>query len=281
MAQRRVIPDVHCYSVVINGLCKIKMMDEAMNLFKEMQNKKHIPDAVTYSSLIDGMCKSGRISHAWELLEEMHDRGQHANVITYSSLLHALCKNHDVGEAIALVKKIKDQGIQPDMHTYNILMDGLCKQGRFQDAQVIFYDLLIKGYKVTVPTYNIMIHGLCLGGLFDEAEALLSKMEDNGCIPDAGMNNPRVFHVTSYGADPTGNSDSTEALFAAIADAAMQSNGLQKGHLLEAIKNLAGAQINLEGGNYMISRSLKFPAALGTSWYVCRNCHLFVNFTFA
>ncbi|GAU38658.1 hypothetical protein TSUD_292400 [Trifolium subterraneum] len=80
------------------------------------------------------------------------------------------------------------------------------------------------------------------------------------------MNNPRVFHVTSYGADPTGNSDSTEALFAAIADAAMQSNGLQKGHLLEAIKNLAGAQINLEGGNYMISRSLKFPAALGTSW---------------
>jgi pentatricopeptide repeat protein len=29
-----------------------------------------------------------------------------------------------------------------------------------------------------------MIHGLCLGGLFDEAEALLSKMEDNGCIPD-------------------------------------------------------------------------------------------------
>jgi pentatricopeptide repeat protein len=30
-----------------------------------------------------------------------------------------------------------------------------------------------------------MIHGLCLEGLFDEAESLLSKMEDNGCIPNA------------------------------------------------------------------------------------------------
>jgi pentatricopeptide repeat domain-containing protein 1/leucine-rich PPR motif-containing protein len=30
-----------------------------------------------------------------------------------------------------------------------------------------------------------MIHGLCLEGLFDEAESLLSKMEDNGCIPKA------------------------------------------------------------------------------------------------
>jgi pentatricopeptide repeat domain-containing protein 1/leucine-rich PPR motif-containing protein len=30
-----------------------------------------------------------------------------------------------------------------------------------------------------------MINGFCLEGLFDEAEALLSKMEDSGCIPDA------------------------------------------------------------------------------------------------
>jgi pentatricopeptide repeat protein len=29
-----------------------------------------------------------------------------------------------------------------------------------------------------------MINGLCFEGLFDEAMALLSKMKDNGCIPD-------------------------------------------------------------------------------------------------
>jgi pentatricopeptide repeat domain-containing protein 1 len=49
---------------------------------------------------------------------------------------------------------------------------------------VIFQDLLIKGYNVSVWTYNIMINGLCLEGFLDEAEALLSKMEDNLCIPD-------------------------------------------------------------------------------------------------
>ncbi|GAU35258.1 hypothetical protein TSUD_323950 [Trifolium subterraneum] len=79
--------------------------------------------------------------------------------------------------------------------------------------------------------------------------------------PPEGLNNPRVFHVTSYGADPTGNSDSTDALLAAMADAAMPSNGLKEGHLLEGIKDLGGAQINLEGGTYMISRSLGFPVA--------------------
>jgi pentatricopeptide repeat protein len=64
-------------------------------------------------------------------------------------------------------------------------MDGLCKQGRLQDTQVIFHDLLIKGYSLKVQTYTIMINGFCLEGLFDDAMTLLSKMEDNGCIPNA------------------------------------------------------------------------------------------------
>ncbi|KAJ1393117.1 Pectin lyase fold/virulence factor [Sesbania bispinosa] len=76
--------------------------------------------------------------------------------------------------------------------------------------------------------------------------------------PIEGVSNPRVYLVTSYGADPTGNSDSTEALLAAIADAA---KGPSEGYLMEGINDLGGAQINLEGGSYRISRSLKLPVA--------------------
>jgi pentatricopeptide repeat protein len=60
----------------------------------------------------------------------------------------------------------------------------LCKGGRLKNAQVIFQELLTKGYNLTVWTYNVMINGLCKEGLFDQAIALLSRMEDNGCIPD-------------------------------------------------------------------------------------------------
>ncbi|CAL5184458.1 unnamed protein product [Lathyrus oleraceus] len=77
-------------------------------------------------------------------------------------------------------------------------------------------------------------------------------------LPSEGMSNPRVYHVTSYGADPTGSSDSTEAILAAIADAA---NGPNEGYLMEGINNLGGAQINLEGGNYLIRRSLTLPVS--------------------
>jgi pentatricopeptide repeat domain-containing protein 1 len=42
----------------------------------------------------------------------------------------------------------------------------------------------MKGYNLNIRTYTIMINGVCKEGLFDEAEALLSKMEDNGIIPN-------------------------------------------------------------------------------------------------
>jgi pentatricopeptide repeat protein len=57
--------------------------------------------------------------------------------------------------------------------------------GRLEDAQKVFEDLLVKGYNLNVCTYNVMIQGLCDKGFFDEALALLTKMKDNSCIPDA------------------------------------------------------------------------------------------------
>lgn len=66
----------------------------------------------------------------------------------------------------------------------------------------------------------------------------------------------RIYHVTSYGADPSGKLDSTQAILQAISDAL---EGPSDGFLMQGISNLGGAQIYLEGGNYLISQPLRFP----------------------
>ncbi|GAA0140971.1 hypothetical protein LIER_02220 [Lithospermum erythrorhizon] len=60
----------------------------------------------------------------------------------------------------------------------------------------------------------------------------------------------RVFQVaTTYGADPTGQTDSTDALLKAMSDACQSTKGGGQRMLFEGIANLGGAQINLEAGN--------------------------------
>ncbi|KNA24843.1 hypothetical protein SOVF_011960 [Spinacia oleracea] len=73
--------------------------------------------------------------------------------------------------------------------------------------------------------------------------------------PPGTTTNTRVFHVSSYGADPTGKADSTEALTKALSDA---SNSISNGFLMEGINNLGGVEIHLDGGIYLISRPLRF-----------------------
>ncbi|CAH2078477.1 unnamed protein product [Thlaspi arvense] len=78
--------------------------------------------------------------------------------------------------------------------------------------------------------------------------------------PPQAVPGPRVYQVISYGADPTGKSDSTDAILKAMADA---FEGPNHGILMEGINDLGGARIDLEGGIYLISRPLRFPSAGG------------------
>ncbi|ESQ55359.1 hypothetical protein EUTSA_v10025078mg [Eutrema salsugineum] len=76
--------------------------------------------------------------------------------------------------------------------------------------------------------------------------------------PPQAVPGPRVYQVISYGADPTGKVDSTNAILKAMEEA---FEGPNQGVLMEGINDLGGARIDLEGGSYLISRPLRFPSA--------------------
>ncbi|KAG9439034.1 hypothetical protein H6P81_019199 [Aristolochia fimbriata] len=80
-----------------------------------------------------------------------------------------------------------------------------------------------------------------------------------------GQRSGRVYGVTSYGADPTGESDSTDAILRAISDAFQARGGRD---LMPGIPDLGGSQVHLEGGTYKISRPLRFPSSGGGNFMI-------------
>ncbi|CAO2841920.1 unnamed protein product [Amaranthus hypochondriacus] len=69
----------------------------------------------------------------------------------------------------------------------------------------------------------------------------------------------REYHVTAYGADPTGKKDSTEALLKVFSDVSNIES--TNAFLINGVRNLGGPQIHLDGGIYLISRPLQFPTS--------------------
>lgn len=75
----------------------------------------------------------------------------------------------------------------------------------------------------------------------------------------------RVYHVTDYGADPTGGADATAAINKAIADAFRPaSNATMTG----GIPDLGGAEIHLDGGTYLVKGPLTLPASGGGNFNI-------------
>ncbi|XP_066345935.1 polygalacturonase QRT3-like isoform X1 [Miscanthus floridulus] len=75
----------------------------------------------------------------------------------------------------------------------------------------------------------------------------------------------RVYHVTDYGADPTGATDATAAINKAIADAFRPpTNATMTG----GIPDLGGAEVHLDGGTYLIKGPLSLPASGGGNFKI-------------
>ncbi|KAG6782347.1 hypothetical protein POTOM_011746 [Populus tomentosa] len=78
--------------------------------------------------------------------------------------------------------------------------------------------------------------------------------------PNTKKNVGRVFYPIGYGADPTGAQESCDAIMDALSDAFQVQNGLE---LLPDVHDLGGVVIDLQGGNYKISKPLRFPSGGG------------------
>lgn len=75
-----------------------------------------------------------------------------------------------------------------------------------------------------------------------------------------------MYHVTSYGADSTGSTDSTDAINKAISDAFQAPSSRT---LMAGIADLGGAEVHLDGGTYLISSPVKLPSSGGGNFRVC------------
>ncbi|KAL8235693.1 hypothetical protein R6Q59_016774 [Mikania micrantha] len=111
--ERRVSPNVLTYNLIIKLLCKLELVDRAIETFREMPFKKCTPDVFTYCTLMDGLCKQDRIDEAVCLLDEMHVEGCFPTSVTFNVLINGLCQKGDLARAAKLVKKYVPKRLYP------------------------------------------------------------------------------------------------------------------------------------------------------------------------
>ncbi|KAJ6695169.1 PPR CONTAINING PLANT-LIKE PROTEIN [Salix koriyanagi] len=147
-------PNVLTFNLVIKAMCKVGLVDDAVQMLRKMPVSKCQPDAYTYSTLMDGLCKADRIDEAVSLLDEMQIDGCFPSPVTFNVLINGLYNGH---KAIEVWKDMAKHNCTQNEVCYSVLIHGLCKDEKVKDAMM---------------------------SSISRAIDLLNSMLDRGCDPD-------------------------------------------------------------------------------------------------
>lgn len=172
------------YNLLIQGLCEFYRWEEIEWLLKEMERRNISPDVYTSSILVNAYCREGRVEDAENVIRMMIERSDHPNVVTYNALMHGYCLRGEIDGAMAVVRTMKSMGIVPDIVTCGILLDGFCKKKGIDEAMSLFHAMESNGLVPNIYIYSILINGLCIDGQLNEAKNLFDNLPSIGLEAD-------------------------------------------------------------------------------------------------
>ncbi|XVF80138.1 hypothetical protein PTKIN_Ptkin15bG0046200 [Pterospermum kingtungense] len=208
MKESDIQPDVVTFGIVINQLCKLGRVDDAIELLNVMGGGSRSDgasigaDVIIYNTLIDGLCKVGRQEEGLHLMERMKSNGLAPNTRTYTCLIDGFCKVGEIERGKELFDQMKKVGVSPNVISVNALVDGMCRHGRVNSAVEFFTNMQEKELKGNENTYTCLITGLCKGDNIDKAVDLFDQMLRSGCSVG-----PNVYYSLISGFSRAGRID--------------------------------------------------------------------------
>lgn len=212
---RDILPNLHCYNIVIDGFAKLGLHQDAIRIydsipvslkptmatygsvlssyrnepalgeifFNQLLENNIIPNQICFTILISAYSKSGFPNDAERILDLM-GKYHHVGPITYNLVINSYCKKLDLDSAHNLIKKMENQGLKPDLINYTTLLNGYCHSSKPYLAVEILEKLRLKKYKPNVVTYNTLIKVFVSINKPEEGEKLLDEMIRLSIQPD-------------------------------------------------------------------------------------------------
>ncbi|KAB2625306.1 pentatricopeptide repeat-containing protein [Pyrus ussuriensis x Pyrus communis] len=127
LKDRGYTPNIFMYTTMIQGLCTMGYIGEAMKLL------------VVYNTMILGFCKIGSFEEAKIFYKEMCDKGCKETTVGF-------CKEGKIVESKNLFRELLTQGLQPSTYTYTPLIEKLCLEPTFGTQDYILIGFRDQGY---------------------------------------------------------------------------------------------------------------------------------------
>lgn len=110
MRSRGIAPSKISYTTLMKAFALSGQPKLANKVFDEMLKDPRVKvDRIAWNMLIEGYCRLGLLEEAKKIVERMRESGFHPNVATYGSLANAISLARKPGEALLLWNEVKER----------------------------------------------------------------------------------------------------------------------------------------------------------------------------
>lgn len=162
---------------LVNMYVKCNSLRDAQTIFDRLPKR----DVMTWNVMIAGYCQHGFGQEAMKLYRQMdEDVTIRPSTITYSSILKLCGSQGDLQEGKRVHAQVLESGVEADVYVGSALVDMYAKCGCLEDAQRV----LDRNCTTDVVVWNAMVSGFAKQGLSQDTIRLYSRMQQIGIVPD-------------------------------------------------------------------------------------------------
>ncbi|KAJ0257182.1 putative pentatricopeptide repeat-containing protein [Hirschfeldia incana] len=173
--------DRYTFATMLSSLCLSRDYDLRITIGTETEL-----DLVMGNSLINYLCKVGNTTAALKVFRDMSKQDLALDCYTYTGFLTALCQGEAFGHALNMYNEIiKRKSVRLDAHFHTVMIDSLVELGEYSTAIRLFNRCILEKRELDVVSYTVAMKGLVRGRRMEEACSLLSKMKEDGVMPNA------------------------------------------------------------------------------------------------
>lgn len=170
-------------------------LNDALDIFKEMEYSSIKPDIITWNSLLSGYVFQGSFEMVLTNFQSLLSAGFKPDSCSVTSALQAVIELGFFKLGKEIHGYIIRSNLDYDVYACTSLVDMYVKNDCLDKAQAVFNHTKNK----TVYTWNSLIAGYSFKGLFSDAEKLLNQMEEEGIKPDLVTWNGLVSGYSMWG----------------------------------------------------------------------------------
>ena len=184
MISMRMEPTNRSLRVAMVYLCQYQRLDEALELFLEIETNAWKHGSVIQTTLIKSLLQSSRVNEAESLLRRLESKDLIPNNANYDVLIEYFCKIKRVDTGINLLNLMLKKGnTHPSERSYVFVLQGLVSIKALNEALDIHTEMLALNMLPNKESNEMLLQGLCGQGRTFDAEKILDVMTRLGQIP--------------------------------------------------------------------------------------------------